>query len=157
MTLHLHHQTIKMEETSCCRCIGMLLNISKISWDWKFAASIYINRTIASSIIQEYWLHPRYTKFGTSLKCLLILFWGQNLETFLCQQCEYFFYEITFTFKSSDTSWQALFTFVCVNESRSHLLFSTFSLNLISFFRLAMKWPYLKWAKCVLPLGNKKR
>ena len=117
---------------------------------------IHIYRTIASSMIQEYWLHPRYRKFGTSLKCLLILFLGQNLETFLCQQCEHFFYEITFTFKSSDTSWQALFTFVCVNESRSHLLFSTFSLNLISFFRLAMKWPYLKWAKCVLPLGNKK-
>ena len=116
----------------------------------------HVCRTIASSIIQEYWSHPRYTKFGTSLKCLLILFLGQNLETFLCQQCEHFFYEITFTFKSSDTSWQALFTFVCVNESRSHLLFSTFSLNLISFFRLAMKWPYLKWAKCVLPLGNKK-
>ena len=83
-------------------------------------------------------------------------FLGTKSGNFLCQQCEHFFYEITFTFKSSDTSWQALFTFVCVNESRSHLLFSTFSLNLISFFRLAMKWPYLKWAKCVLPLGNKK-
>ena len=82
---------------------------------------------------------------------------GTKSGNFLCQQCEHFFYEITFTFKSSDTSWQALFTFVCVNESRRvNLLFSTFSLNLISFFRLAMKWPYLKWAKCVLPLGNKK-
>ena len=29
MTLHLHQQTIKMEETSCCRCRGMLFYILK--------------------------------------------------------------------------------------------------------------------------------
>ena len=46
--------------------------------------------TIASTIIQEYGLHPRDTKFGTSLKCLLILFLGQNLETFYANNASIF-------------------------------------------------------------------